>query len=124
MRRVQLADHQAHQASNLVGRARALDVWKKLIVNGLPVGPVEFRVVEVVAHELPTLLEDLQLLAREINVHLSRDREAVLRLSLIERHDLNSTVLNEEDFFTVGRELRVRLESLRRSQLTRNGRLA
>src|SRR5205085_7359948 len=124
VRRVKLTDHQTHQASNLVGRARALDVWQKLVVNGLPVGPVKVRVVEVVAHVLPALLEDLCLLAREINVHLGGDRERARRLSLVERGDLNATVLDVEDLLAVGRELCVRFEAGRGGQLPRDRRLA
>jgi hypothetical protein len=68
--------------------------------------------------------EDLKLLAREVNVHLRRDRERARRLTLVERRDLYAAVLDVEDLLAVGRELRVRLEALRRSELTRDGRLA
>src|SRR5205085_11463946 len=53
-----LRDHQSHQSANLFGRARSGDVRQESVVYGLPVGPVKVRVVEVVAHVLPALLEN------------------------------------------------------------------
>jgi hypothetical protein len=124
VRGVQLADHQAHQPPHFVGRPRARDVRKKLRPNPLPVGAVVLRVVEVVAHQLPALLEDFHLLAREVHVHLGRDRERAGRLALVERRDLYAAVLDVEDLLAVGRELRVGLEALRRGELARDRWLA
>src|SRR5689334_989056 len=73
VRRIELTNHQLHQATHLVWRARTLDEWLILRAYRFPVGAVIGRVVEEIAQVGPTLPKHFHLFVREVDVHFRRD---------------------------------------------------
>ena len=75
MRRVQVADHQAHHAPQLVRRRRRRGARAVDLARRFPVHAVERGIEEVVAQQRPRLAEHLQLLGREVDGELRGDVE-------------------------------------------------
>ncbi len=122
MRSVQLANHQLQQTAHLVSRARARDQRLVLSAHLVPVRTVITGVVKIVAQVRPTLLEHLHLLARKIDVQLSRDRQRTR--PPFEIHHADPAVFEIEDLLVVRRKLGPVLRTRGRRQLLRHDRFA
>src|ERR1700741_2573526 len=85
----------------------------------LPIDAVEIRIVKIIAQVRPCLVEDLELLAREVDIHLCGDRERA-RSAALERHYIDATLFEIKNFFAVGRELSVAFETSGGGQLPRD----
>jgi hypothetical protein len=116
VRRVQLPDHEAGDASHLVGRPGTRDVGLHLRARGGPVDAVELRIEEVVVEQPPGFLEDHRLLGGEIDVELRRNADRP-DLSFLERDRVNAAIVEEHHLLAVGREAHVRLRASRSRQL-------
>ena len=107
VRRIELADHEAHDASQLFGALRAGGVRLVLRLDRLPVDAVHLRVEEVVGENAPRLMEHRELLAREVDVDLGGHIDRA-RLPRLDVDDVDAAVLEVVDLLAVGGELRVR----------------
>ncbi len=119
VRRVQVANHQADDPPEFVGRAGPRHARAVSLARGLPVDAVELRVEEVVAQQRPRLVEHLLLLGREVHRQFGRHVERA-RIAPLDGRDLHAAGVEEIDLAAVGRELRVRLSPRRRRQLARD----
>ena len=122
VRSVQFANHQRQQPSHFVRRSSAGNSWRVFGSNRSPIDAVQIRVKEVIPQVRPRLIEDLGLLAREVDIHLGGDRKRS-RIASLERHSVDATLHQVKHLFAVGRELRVAFEARRRCQLPRDCRL-
>src|SRR5688572_2660771 len=80
MRRIEFAEHQVHQATELGTCACAFDLRTEPLAHRVPVCAVIVLVIESVAHLAPTLLERGELRRIEVLVPLDRCRNGA-RLS-------------------------------------------
>ena len=119
MRRVQVADHQAHHPPQLIGHRRRRGALAVRLARLLPVHAVEIRIEEIVAEERPALLKHLQLLAGEVGRELRGDVQRP-RLPRVDRDDVDPARVEVEHLAVVGRDLRAGLAAGRRRQLPRH----
>jgi hypothetical protein len=119
VRRVQVANHQAHDAAEFVGRRGASRARAVPLARRFPVHAVEGRIKEIVAEQRPGLVEDDAFLRgeidREFGGHAERARVAPLQV-----RNLNPAGVEIDDLFTVLRELRIGLRPRRRRDLARH----
>ena len=122
MRRVQLAQHFRNDSAQFISGARAGRDGGVFTPYFIPVSAIKFWIEKVIAQIRPGLPKDLDLLAREIDIHLSRNRE-LSYLPVLERNDVDTSLLEVIDLLAVGRELRAALKAGRRGQLLRHERV-
>jgi hypothetical protein len=123
VRGVQFAHHEIEEPAKLVTRLCRRHARRVAGAHGIPVDAVELLVVKAVAHVHPRLAEDLHLLFGEDHVHFGVHGDGP-RLPAFDRDDRDASLLDVKHLASVGRELRVRLGTRRRRELSRNRGLA
>jgi hypothetical protein len=110
MRRVELSHHEIQQPPHLVGCLSTRNPCSVDCSNRVPVHAVELVVVETVPHVSPSLAEHFHLFLTEIDIHLGADSD-LPRLTGLDRHEVDASLLEIKHFSAVGRKLRVRLRA-------------
>ena len=119
VRRIQLADHETHDAAQIFGALRAGGIRLVAPLDRVPIDAVHVRLEEVVGENAPRLVEDGELLAREVDVEVRGDGDGP-HCARVDVDRVDAAVLEVVDLFAVRTELRALLEARRRRELTRH----